>query len=117
MMGTRNFRVRSEVVERGSVTKSSKRKESLRREENWSVFSGRHMDNGQKETHVVSVMTKKCEETCTMVLDEKDDCLLPHQVRRPSLTKEEKNPQKHQATERGKLFRHKERNSMPSKKF
>ena len=95
-MRTRNFSVRNEVVERGSVTKSSKRKENLRREENWRVFSGgRHMDNVQKETHVVSVMTRKYEETCTMVLDEKDDCLLPHQVRRPRLTKEEKNPQKH----------------------
>ena len=30
MMRTRNFRVPNEVVERGSVTKSSERKESLR---------------------------------------------------------------------------------------
>ena len=38
MMTTRNFRVWSEVVERGAVTKSSKRKESLRWEESWRVF-------------------------------------------------------------------------------
>ena len=39
MMGTENFRVRNDVVERGSVPKESKRKESLRREENGRVFS------------------------------------------------------------------------------
>ena len=39
MMRTRNFRVRNEVVERGSVTKSQKRKEGLRWEESGRVFS------------------------------------------------------------------------------
>ena len=37
--------------------------------------------------------------------DEKDNRPLPHQIRRPRLTTREKNPQKHQATE--KLFRQK----------
>ena len=52
------------------------------------------MDNVQKETHVVSVMTDLHKETCAVVTDEKDDRLLPHQIRRPRLTKEEKNLQK-----------------------
>ena len=42
-----------------------------------------------------------------MVRDEKDDRLLPHQIRRPRLTKGEKHSQKHQVTER-KAFRQKE---------
>ena len=61
------------------------------------------MDTVQKETHVVSVMTDKYKETCTVVSDEKDDRLLPHQIRRPILTKGEKHLQKHQATERNAL--------------
>ena len=56
------------------------------------------MDNVQKETHVVSVMTDLCKETCTVVRDEKDDRLLPDQIRRPRLTAREKNPQKHLRT-------------------
>ena len=39
MMRTRNFRVRNEVVERGSVTQSQKRKECLRGEESGRVFA------------------------------------------------------------------------------
>ena len=66
MMRTRSVRVRNEVVERGSVTKSQKRG---KRE---SVLSGRHMDNVPKETDVVSVMTNKYKETCTVVRDEKE---------------------------------------------
>ena len=37
------------------------------------------MDNVQKETHVVSVMTDLYKETCTVVRDEKGDRPLPHQ--------------------------------------
>ena len=44
------------------------------------------MDNFQKETHVVSVMTNLHKETCAGVRDKKDDRLLPHQFRRPRLT-------------------------------
>ena len=43
--------------------------------------------------------------------DEKDDCPLPHQIRKPRLTAREKNPQKHKATRN--LFKRKERNSVP----
>ena len=48
-------------------------------------------------------MTDLYKETCTVVRDEKDDRLLPHQIRRPRLTAREKNPRKHQATERKAL--------------
>ena len=58
-------------------------------------------DNVEKEAHVVSVMTDKHKETCAVVRDEKDGRLLPHQIRRPRLTKGEKNHRKHQATEEG----------------
>ena len=58
MMRTRNFRVRNDVVERRSVTKSQKGKKAFVEISRESVFSGRHMDNFPKETHhVVSVMT------------------------------------------------------------
>ena len=60
-------------------------------------------DNVEKEAHVVSVMTDKHKETCAVVRNEKDGRLLPHQIRRPRLTKGEKNHRKHQATERKAL--------------
>ena len=69
------------------------------------------MDNVLKETHVVSVMINWYKETCTVVRDEKDDRLLPHQIRRSRLTKGENIWQW-----RGKLFRPKEQDSMPLKK-
>ena len=90
-----------------SSHQESNGKESLRE----SVFSGRHMDNVQEESHVVSVMTHKYKETCTVVRDEKDDRLLPHQIRRPRLTKGAKIA-KNIRQQRGKLFRQKERNSV-----
>ena len=53
MMRIRNFMVRNDLVERGSITKSQKGNKGK-----WeSVFSGKHMDNVPKETLVVSVMT------------------------------------------------------------
>ena len=54
MMRTRNFRVWSEVVERGSVSQKGKKAYVERKV---GVFSGRHIDNVRKETHAVSVMT------------------------------------------------------------
>ena len=78
MMRTQNFRVRNEVVERGSVTKSHRRKGS----------------------HAGSVMTQWPLATVAVVRDEKDDRLLPHQIRRPRLTKGENSLKKHQATQR-----------------
>ena len=82
MMTTRNFSLERSCGERSSH-QESKRKESLRREESGRVsFSGRHMDNVPKETHVVSVMTLWPLETRAKVRDEKDDRLLPHQIRK-----------------------------------
>ena len=52
------------------------------------------MDTVQKETHVVSVMTDKLLGTVAKVRDENYDRLLSRQIRRPRLTKGEKNPQK-----------------------
>ena len=52
------------------------------------------MDNVQKETHAVSVMTDKHKETCAVVRDAKDDRLLPHQIRRPKTDEGGENPQK-----------------------
>ena len=72
MMRARNFGVRNEVVEGGSVTKSQKGKKPTLRGEWESVFSGRHMDNVPQETHAVSVIV-------AVVRNEKDDRLLPHQ--------------------------------------
>ena len=58
MMMTRNFRVRSEVVERGSLTRSQKReRKPTLRGKLQIAFSGKQLDNVRKETHVVSVMT------------------------------------------------------------
>ena len=99
MRTTRNFRVWSEVVERGAVTKSQKGKKVCVERKVGECFSGRHMDNVQKETHVVPVMTNLYKETCTVVRDEKDDRVLPHQIQRPRLTKGATNPRKHQAIE------------------
>ena len=60
MMRTRNFRARSEVVERGSVPKSQKKERKHTLSGKWdSVFSGRHTDTVPKETHEVSVMTQR----------------------------------------------------------
>ena len=62
------------------------------------------MDNVRKETHVVSVMTNKLKETCAVVRDEKDDRLLPHQIRRPETDEvREKSSNKFLATMRTSL--------------
>ena len=56
-----------------------------------SVFSGKHMDNVPKETHLVSVMTLWPLETRAKV--EKGDRLLPHPIRRQNrLTARNKKP-------------------------
>ena len=66
-----------------------------------SVFSGTHMDNVPKETHVVSVMTSKPLETVAKIRDEKDDRLLLHTIRSQNrLTARDKNPQRDQAVNR-----------------
>ena len=44
------------------------------------------MDNVPEETHVVSAMTKWPLATVAVIRDEKDDRLLPHQLRRQRLT-------------------------------
>ena len=102
MMRNRNFRVRNDVVERGSVTKSQKgKKPHVERKVGESVFSGRHMDNVPEETHVVSVMIQESLETVAKVRDEQDDRLLLHHTRRQNrLTVRNKNPHRDQAVNR-----------------
>ena len=78
MMRTRNFRVRNEVVERGAVTKSSKGKKAYVERKLGECFQWNYGD-------------------------EKDDRLLPHQIRRPRLTNGEKIFKKHHAKEREAL--------------
>ena len=64
-------------MERGLVTKSQEGKMAYVERKVGECSSGRHMDKVPKETHVVSVMTDKYKETCTVVRDGKDDRLLP----------------------------------------
>ena len=65
-------------MERRSVTKSPKGKKAYVERKLGECFQWKARGNVQKETHVVSVMTNKYEETCTVVRNEK------------GLTKEEK---------------------------
>ena len=92
----------------------SKWTESLRREENGRVFSGRHMNNIQKETHVVSVMTNLHKETCAVVRGKMDDRLLLHLTRRPRLTK---GRQMLKNRPRRQLLDKKKQNSVPLQKL
>ena len=56
-----------------------------------SVFSGEHIGNVPKETHVVSVMTHWPLETVIVARDEKDVHLLPHSIQRKRLAERNKN--------------------------
>ena len=57
------------------------------------------MDNDQKETHVVSVMTDKQKETCAVVRDEKDHRPLPAPNSKANTDDEGENSPKHVATQ------------------
>ena len=85
-----------------SSHQESKKEGKLTLRGKWeSVFSGRHMDNVPKETHVVSVMTSKPLKIVARVRNEKGDCLLPHPIRRQNrLTARDKNPHWDQAVNR-----------------
>ena len=86
-----------------SSNQEFKRKESPCWEESGSVFSGKHLDSVRKETHEVSVMTNQYKETLTVVRDEKDDRLLPHQKSKAKTDEGREKPWKHQAREREAL--------------
>ena len=73
-----------------------KRKPALRRKKE-CVFSGKHMDNVPKETHVVSVMTSKTLETEAKARDEEDDRLLLHPNRMQNRLTARDKPHKDQA--------------------
>ena len=72
-----------------------------------SVFSGRPMDNVQKETHAVSVMTQWPPAAEAKARDKKDDRLLPDQIRRQRTDEGESKILKNAKQQRGKLFRQK----------
>ena len=63
------------------------------------------MDNVPQETHAVSVMTKLPLTTVAVVRDEKDDCLLPHQLRRPRLSKGQTQAERKPLQTQGAKFR------------
>ena len=69
----------------------------------WECFQWKAHGQCSQGSHVVSVMTNQYKETCTVVRDEKDNRLLPHQIGRPRLTKREKNLQTNLATDRKAL--------------
>ena len=92
-MRTRSFRVWNEVVERGAVTKSRKRKKASVERKVGECFQWRAHGECSKETHVVSIMNQPLE-TVAEFTDEMDNCPRPHQIRRPRLTEREKNPQR-----------------------
>ena len=80
----------------------SKKETKLTLRAKWeTVFSGKHMDNVPKETHVVSVMTFQPLETRAKVRDEKGDRLLQHPIRRQNrLTARNRNPHRDHAINR-----------------
>ena len=61
-------------------------------------ISGKQLDNVRKETHVVSVMIQRLA-TDARIIEQKDGCPLPHQIRRPRLTERERYLKKVQAIE------------------
>ena len=91
MMRTRNFRVRNDVVREEQSQRVKKQRKPTLRGKWWSVFSGRHMDNVRKETHVALVMTDLWKETSAVARDEEDE--------KAKTDGEGENPQEHQATE------------------
>ena len=72
-------------MDRGAVTKSQKGKKAYVERKVGKCFQWKG------HGHAVSVITNLYKETCTVVRDERDDRLLPHQIRKPRLTEGEKN--------------------------
>ena len=92
MMRTRNFRVRNEVVERGSVTTSQKGKKAIAERKVGDCFRWKAQGQCSKGDSCSFRHDRQAQGYLCSVSDEKDDGLLPHQIRRPRPTKGEKNP-------------------------
>ena len=110
MMRTRNFRVRSEIVERerGAATNSQKRKRKpTLKGKGEHTISGQQKDNVLK-THVVSAMDQMRLATDARLIEQKDD--------RPP-AQEGETPSKKFRQQRRKPFRQKEQNSLPISKM
>ena len=104
MMRTRHFRVRNDVVERGSAAKSQKgKKPHVERkvglfsvEGTWTIFRKKLISN-----HKTQTLKKKAK-----VREKKDERLLLHPIRRQNrLTARYKNPHRDQATKRKVMTR------------
>ena len=101
MMRTRNFRVRSDVVERGSVTKSQKERKPVEKKVGecfqWKAHGQCSKGDSCSFSHDIQVFL----ETVAKVRDKKDDRLLLHPTRRQNrLTARDKNPYSDQAVNR-----------------
>ena len=95
-MSTRNFRVRTEVVERGAVTKSQKGKKAYVDKKVEEYFQWK--TNGQCSKGDSCSFSYELAPGSSGGFT--DDRPFPHQIRRPRLTKGETKPQQHQATKR-----------------
>ena len=94
---TRNFRVRNEIVERGAVSKGQKGKNAyvgrkVRESYQWKANGQCSKRDSCRFSHDPALATDP------MIIDEKDNRLVPHPIRRPRLT-EIFHPQKVQVTE------------------
>ena len=101
VMRTRNFTVRNEVVERGSVTESQKRENACGERKvgkccHWRAHGKCSKGDSCSFSHDTVASGK-----CKQVKDQKDDRCLPHQIRRQRLTKGEEEVWQ----QRGKHFR------------
>ena len=97
-MRTRNFRFQSDVVERGSVTKSQKGKNACVERKVGECFHWKA--HGQCSKGDSCSFNHDIQDSGTVALarDGKDDRLLPHPIRRKNrLTARDKNPQRSQA--------------------
>ena len=103
MMRTRNFWVRNDVVERGSVTKSQKGKKAYIERKVEECFQWKAHGECSKEDSCSFGNDTKASGNSGAGQRRKDDRLLPHPIRRQRLTARDKNPQKNQATKRKAL--------------
>ena len=96
MMRTRNFRVRNDVVERGSVTKNQKGKKAYVERKVGEGFQWKaHGQCSKGDSCSFSHDTHKPLEKVAKVRDEQDDRLLLHPTRRQNrLMSRDKHPQK-----------------------
>ena len=99
LMRTRNFRVRSEAVERGAVTKSQKGKRAYVEKKVGQCFQWKAHGQCSKGDSCIFSHDRQAQGDLCGSQRRKGDRPLPHQIGRPRLTARERHLQKHQATE------------------